>query len=259
MPWGHPFVVGLFGVVGLVYGSFLTVVVYRVPRRLSIVAPRSACPGCGAQIRARDNVPVVSWLLLRGRCRDCGTRIPARYPITELATTGLAVGAAVAFTDLYVAATAAIFLGLLLALALIDLEHRILPNAIVYPAFAGFALAIVIGWLIGSPVDPLRGAIGALAFGGALFVVAMVSPAGMGGGDVKLAAYIGLVLGSLGLRYVGVAAGLAILGGGAGALVALATGHSRKTAMPFGPFLAGGAMLAAFCAPAIANAYLSIH
>jgi len=253
----RPVVAALFGLFGLVYGSFLTVVVYRVPRRLSIVAPRSACPGCGAEIRARDNVPVVSWLILRGRCRGCGARIPARYPLVELGTAGLSVGAALAFRDVYIAAGAALFLGLLLALALIDAEHRILPNAVVYPAMAGFAVGIGAGAVFGQRIDWLTAVIGFIAFGGVLFVIAIVVPNGMGMGHVKLAGLIGLALGGLGLRYVAVAAGTAVLAGGLGAIVALMAKRSRKATIPFGPFLAIGAAAALFCAPAIAHAYIA--
>jgi len=253
----RPVVAALFGLFGLVYGSFLTVVVYRVPRRLSIVAPRSACPGCRAEIRARDNVPVVSWLILRGRCRGCGARIPARYPLVELGTAGLSVGAALAFRDVYIAAGAALFLGLLLALALIDAEHRILPNAVVYPAMAGFAVGIGAGAVFGQRIDWLTAVIGFIAFGGVLFVIAIVVPNGMGMGDVKLAGLIGLALGGLGLRYVAVAAGTAVLAGGLGAIMALMAKRSRKATIPFGPFLAIGAAAALFCAPAIAHAYIA--
>src|SRR5205814_1433075 len=149
----RPALVALFGVLGLTCGSFLNVLVYRVPRRLSIVSPGSACPSCGTPIRASDNIPLVSWLLLRGRCRRCGARISARYPLVELATGALFAAVAAVFSDLYVAAMAAVFLGLLLALALIDAEHRILPNAIVYPAMLGFAAASAAGAFLGHPID----------------------------------------------------------------------------------------------------------
>jgi leader peptidase (prepilin peptidase) / N-methyltransferase len=246
-----------FSLVGLVYGSFLTVIVHRIPLRRSIVTPRSACPACGATVRPFDNIPVISYVLLHGRCRNCAARIPVRYPLTELATAGLCAGAAVVFSDLYVAVVFAVFLGALLALGLIDAEHRILPNAIVYPSFVAFAGLIVLGALLGRPLSVPRAAIGSLAYGLPLLALAFVSPGGMGMGDVKLAGFIGLVLGSLGLRYVAVAAGLGVLAGGIGAIAALVLGRSRKSAIPFGPYLALGAMASAFWAPAIARAYLS--
>jgi leader peptidase (prepilin peptidase)/N-methyltransferase len=241
---------------GLVIGSFLTVVVARVPAGESVVAPRSRCPSCGAQILPRDNVPVLSWLLLRGRCRSCGVRISGRYPLIELATAGLFAAAAVRFENAWVLAAVALFLGLLLALSVIDLEHRILPNRIVYPSLIAFPVCFLVARLAGAPVDLGHAAIGFAAYGGGLLLVAVVSPKGMGMGDVKLAALIGLVVGAVHLPSVGVAAGLAILLGGVGAIVALAMGKGRKSAVPFGPFLAAGAVLALFWGPSLADAYL---
>src|ERR671931_2866307 len=135
----------VFGVFGLAVGSFLTVVTHRIPRKETIVAGRSRCPACGTTIRARDNVPVVSYLLLRGRCLSCGARISPAYPLTELATGLLAAGAALRYRSLFVAALVAAFLAVLLALALIDARHRVLPNRIVYPAVLAFGAAIVAG------------------------------------------------------------------------------------------------------------------
>jgi len=243
---------------GLAFGSFLTVVIHRVPAGESIVRPRSRCPACGAQIRARDNVPVVSWVLLRGRCRACGVRIPAVYPLTELATGALFVGVALRHSDPWRAVLLAPFVGVLLALAVIDARTKKLPNRIVYPTLAASAVYLAVAALAGGPVDLLGAGIGFLAYGGGLLVVALVSPKGMGMGDVKLAALIGLVLGALGLRYVAVAAGLGILLGGVGAVVALLAGASRKQAVPFGPFLAAGAVLAVFVAPQAARIYLDL-
>jgi len=241
---------------GLVFGSFLTVVTYRVPKGESLVAPRSRCPICGTRLRNTDNIPIVSWLLLRGRCRSCGARISPMYPLTELATAGLFAAAALTFDRVWVAVMMAPFLGLMVALAVIDIRHRIIPNRVVYPSLLTFAAYILIVGLAGGGLDVIRAAIGMLAYGGALLVVAFISPRGMGMGDVKLAALIGLVLGSVGLRYVTVAAGAGILLGGVGAIVALIAGASRKKAIPFGPFLAAGALVAAFLAPQISSVYL---
>jgi leader peptidase (prepilin peptidase)/N-methyltransferase len=248
----------IFGLVGLLIGSFLTVVIYRIPRKESIVTGRSRCPSCGAVVRARDNVPVISWLLLRGRCRSCEAPISPEYPLTELATAALATGASLEFDRPFVAVMMAAFLATLLALAVIDARHRILPNRIVYPAVVGFAVAILAGELANGGVDLLDAAIGFAAYGGGLLVIALISPRGMGMGDVKLGFLIGLVLGSLGLRYVAVAAGLAVLGGGLGAIVALATGRTRKSAIPFGPFMAAGAAISAFLGPEISSTYLRL-
>jgi len=240
---------------GLVVGSFMTVAAHRMPKGESVVRPRSRCPSCGAVIGARDNVPVLSWLLLRGRCRRCGTRISVAYPLLELATAGVVVLAAIRHLDPWRAALVAGLLALMPAAALIDLRHRIIPNRLTYPALLLFPVVLGLAWISGAAVDPVRGLFGLLLYGGVLFLVAVVSR-GMGMGDVKLAALIGLVLGSLGLRYVGVAAGAAIVLGGVGGLVALAMGRSRKSAIPFGPYLATGAIVAGLWGGPIAAWYL---
>jgi leader peptidase (prepilin peptidase)/N-methyltransferase len=246
----------VFGLVGLAFGSFLTVVTHRVPKGESLVAPRSRCPSCGTKLRNIDNIPVVSWLFLQGRCRACRTRISPVYPLTELATAGLFVAVALEFDSIWAAAMIGPFLGLMVSLSIIDLRHRIIPNRIVYPSLAAFGAYILVVALAGGGLDATRAAIGMLAYGGSLLLVAIVSPAGMGMGDVKLASLIGLVLGSVGLRYVAVAAGAGILMGGVGAIAALLAGASRKQAIPFGPFLAAGALVAAFLAPQISSVYL---
>ncbi len=248
----------VFAAFGLIFGSFLTVLVHRTPLRESVIWGRSRCPACGIQIRARDNIPLASWLALRGRCRDCGARISVRYPLTELAGGALFAGAAWAFPGTYVAAAMAVFLNVMLALALIDLEHRILPNAVVYPSLALFALVVMTGGLTGRHMDLVGAAIGFGALGGGLLLVALARPGAMGMGDVKLAALIGLVLGVQGLRYVAVAASLALLAGGIRGVVALLAGRSRKDAIQFGPFLSAGAVVAAFLASRVAGAYLSL-
>jgi leader peptidase (prepilin peptidase)/N-methyltransferase len=178
------------------------------------------------------------------------------YPLTELATAGLFVGAALEFDSIWAAAMMAPFLGLMLALSVIDVRHRIIPNRLVYPSLLAFGAYIVVIALAGGGLDAVRGAIGMLAYGGSLLLVAIVSPRGMGMGDVKLASLMGLVLGALGLRYVAVAAGAGILMGGVGAVAALIGGVSRKQAIPFGPFMAAGALVAAFLAPQISSLYL---
>jgi leader peptidase (prepilin peptidase)/N-methyltransferase len=240
---------------GLVVGSFMTVAAHRMPRGESVVRPGSRCPACGTPIRPRDNVPVVSWLLLRGRCRACGAPIPVRYPLLELATAGLVVLAAIRFADPWVGGLVAGLLALMPGLAVIDIGHRIIPNRLTYPALGAALVAVAAAWLAGAPVEPLRGLAGLALYGGVLFVVAVVSR-GMGMGDVKLAALIGLVLGSIGLRFVWVAAGAAIVLGGVGGIVALLLGRSRKSAIPFGPYLAAGAVVGALWGAPIAAWYL---
>jgi len=220
---------------GLLAGSFVTVVAHRVPRGESIVGPRSRCPACGAQIAAYDNIPVASWLLLRGHSRCCGAAISARYPLTELAL-GLLFGATVFVLGGEPAEVALglVFVTMLTAITLTDLERRIIPNKILIVA-AVFAVAIVAATDPGSL--PERG-LAATAAGGLLFLAALAYPRGMGMGDVKLAAVMGLFLG----RDVAPAILVALL---AGSLVGLAMiarygAAARKRAIPFGPFLALG-------------------
>jgi leader peptidase (prepilin peptidase)/N-methyltransferase len=247
-----------FSVLGLAVGSFLTVVTYRVPRHESVVRPRSRCPGCGTEIRSRDNVPVLSYLLLRGRCRTCGRPIGIRYPSTELVTGLLFAGAAAQFRHLATAAVMALFFAVMVTLAVIDLDLRIIPNRIVLPAVPVFAVLLGLAVLIGDPLSLAQAGLGMLAFGGGLLVVAIVVPGGMGMGDVKLAALIGLVLGALGMDHVAVAAAAAILAGGVGGILAmLFMGAGRKSAIPFGPYLAFGAVASAFVANPVAHWYTS--
>jgi leader peptidase (prepilin peptidase)/N-methyltransferase len=162
------------------------------------------------------------------------------------------------FTDVYVAAVMALFLSVLLAVSLTDAHERIIPNSVIYPGMIVFAVGLAIGALLGRDVDLAGSTVGLLLFGGGLFLIAFVVPKGMGMGDVKLAALIGLVVGSRGVGSVVVAVGAGILAGGLGAVVALAAGRSRKSAIPFGPFLAGGAALSVFAGSWIARGYLGL-
>jgi leader peptidase (prepilin peptidase) / N-methyltransferase len=241
--------------IGLVIGSFMTVVAARVPAGESVVRPRSRCLSCGTPIANRDNVPVVGWVLLRGRCRSCGARISLLYPGLELTTALLIAGAFFVYASLWIAVAVAALLALMPAIAVIDIQHRIIPNRLMYPALVAFPIYLVVAAIAGAPVDLARMLIGFALYGGVLFVVAAVSR-GMGMGDVKLAALLGALFGALGLRYVGVAAGSAIVLGGVGGLVALAIGRGRKSAIPFGPYLAAGAVAAAFWGRPIADWYL---
>jgi leader peptidase (prepilin peptidase) / N-methyltransferase len=239
------------GVLGAVFGSFLNVVAYRLPRRESLVRPASRCPSCGTQIRPYDNVPVLSWLWLRGRCRSCSARIPVRYPLVEAASAGLCVGAVLAGGG---AAKVALHLALVLLVvpvALIDLEHRIIPNKL---TALGAVVALALGLALDPSGEPVR-LIAAAAAGGALLLAALAYPGGMGMGDVKLAAVLGLYLG----RDVAPAMLIALLAGVlVGALVIARKGASagRKTALPFGPFLALGAIVAVFAGEPLVNWYL---
>jgi leader peptidase (prepilin peptidase) / N-methyltransferase len=222
------------GALGLLVGSFLNVVVHRLPRGESLARPRSRCPSCETQIAAYDNVPVVSWLLLRGRCRHCGAAIAARYPALELAT-GLGFAAVVAVRGYDETLLLELpFAAMLIAVAAIDLEHRIVPNRILLP-LAVWALA---AWAIvdtGFLPEALAAGAGAFAF---LLLAALAYPAGMGMGDVKLAGVVGLYLG---LAVVPALLAAFAAGSAVGiAIVAREGARARKKGVPFAPFLALG-------------------
>ena len=243
---------------GLVFGSFLTVAIHRVPAGDSLVSPRSSCPSCGTRLRAIDNVPLISWLVLRGRCHHCGASIPAVYPLTELGCAGLFVAVALVCEDPWQAVLLAPFLGLLVAISVIDLRHYRIPNRLVYPALALSAAFVLVADLAGARLSVTGAAVGMLAYGVGLLVVALIAPKGMGMGDVKLAGLIGLVLGAVDLPLVAVAAGAGILLGGVGAIVALLLGAGRKTRIPYGPFMAAGAAVAVFFGEPVVDAYLRL-
>ncbi|HTD57771.1 MAG TPA: prepilin peptidase [Solirubrobacteraceae bacterium] len=238
------------GVFGAMIGSFLNVVVYRLPRRESLVRPASHCRACGVAVKPYDNVPVLSWLLLRGRCRNCSAPISKRYPLVEALTGLLCVGAALAGGGAAAVALNVAFILLLVPIALIDVEHRIIPNKL---TALGAILALGIGTALDPSGEPERLIAGAAA-GGALLFVALAYPGGMGMGDVKLAGVMGLFLGSA----VAPAMLLALLAGVCfGAFVAVRKGarRARKTAVPFGPFLAFGSLVAVFAGEPLVNWY----
>jgi leader peptidase (prepilin peptidase)/N-methyltransferase len=234
---------------GLVIGSFLNVVAYRLPRGESIVNPPSHCPGCDAPIKPWDNVPLLSWLFLRGRCRNCSTRISARYPLVELLTGVLFAALAVSNglnDDLVVLLP---FAAMLIAVADIDLEHRIVPNKIVVPmAIYGVAASAVVR----TDMLPELLIAGAAAFT-FLLLAALIHPAGMGMGDVKLAGVMGLYLGAS----IAPAMLVAFLTGSVvGIAVMLRHGAGgRKKGVPFAPFLAFGAIVALFAGPQLIHLY----
>jgi leader peptidase (prepilin peptidase) / N-methyltransferase len=238
---------------GLAVGSFVTVVAHRVPRGESIVAPRSRCPSCGSQIAAFDNVPVLSWLLLGGRSRCCGERISPRYPLTELTLGALyAATVLVLWDDPTEVALGLVFVTMLLAVTLTDLERRIIPNRILLVA----AVAAVAITTAGDPSSLPERAIAAVAAGGAFFLVALAYPRGMGLGDVKLAAVMGLFLG----RDVAAAILVALLAGSLVGLAMIASqgGAARKRAIPFGPFLALGGVVGLLLGDQLVSWYLGI-
>ncbi|HXF97868.1 MAG TPA: prepilin peptidase [Gaiellaceae bacterium] len=234
----------------LALGSFLNVVAARVPLRRSIVSPGSACPACGHAIAWRDNVPVLSWLLLRGRCRHCRSPISPLYPLVEAATAALVAACIAAFGPTGEGLLAAGFCALLVVLSAIDLEHRIVPNRIVLPAAA---LALVAHMLLEPSPEWL---LAALAAGGALFVVVLAYPNGLGMGDVKLALLLGAILG----RSVTVALLLGLLAALVPAAI-LAVRHgraARRMSVPLVPFLALGSVVALFAGDRLLDAYLGL-
>ena len=194
--------IGLCGILGLAIGSFLNVVIYRVPRNESIVSPRSACPACGTPIRERDNIPVVSWLLLQGRCRDCQAPISARYPLVELACGALFAGTAARFGYQWdLPAFLALFAGLL-ALSCIDVERLILPKKIVYPlTIVVAALLLLAAAATGKWHSFVVGLICAAAWFALFFALNLIDPKYLGFGDVRLSLVLGLALGWLGVGY----------------------------------------------------------
>jgi leader peptidase (prepilin peptidase) / N-methyltransferase len=242
------FVLPLVFVPGLALGSFLGVVAARVPLRRSIVRPGSACMSCDAPIRWYDNVPLVSYALLRGRCRHCHVRIPPRDVAIELATALLLVGCVLAFGFTAKAAAAGIACGALVVATATDLERRIIPNVVVLPAAAA-----VLGLQTVSHPSPewVLGALGAAAF---LFLAVLAYPGGMGMGDVKLALLIGAVLGRT--TPVGLMLGLLFAFVPSAVLLARHGMRARKMKIPFGPFLAAGAVVALFAGHSILHAYL---
>lgn len=254
-----PWLVCAAVVVGLAVGSFLNVVVWRVPRGQSIVRPRSACPACGHAIRSRDNVPLVSWLLLRGRCRDCREPISARYPLVEAGTAALFGLTAWRFGYAWELLPFLWLAGAAVALALIDLDHRRLPDVIVLPTFcAGLVGLGVIALAAGDLTALLRAGVGAVACFALYFVLLVVQPKGMGYGDVKLAGALGLYLGWLGWGALAVGTFAAFFLGGLFALGLLLAGRAgRKTKVPFGPWMLLGAAVGIAVGEPLWSAYLS--
>jgi leader peptidase (prepilin peptidase) / N-methyltransferase len=240
------------GVLGAIVGSFLNVVVYRLPRHESLVTPASHCPRCGTPVKPYDNIPILSWLLLRGHCRSCGEPISARYPLVEAVTAALCVGAVLAHDSAVGIALSVVLILLVVPAALIDLEYRIIPNEI---TALGAVLAIAIGLALDPAGEPER-LIAGLAAGGFLLAAALAYPAGMGMGDVKLAGMIGLFLGAS----VAPALLIALIAGvcvGATIIARKGAAEGRKTAVPFGPFLALGALVAVFAGPQLVDVYVT--
>ena len=241
----------LAGAFGLIVGSFLNVVAYRLPRGESVVFPGSHCPSCDTPIKAYDNVPVLSWLALRGRCRSCRNSISARYPVVEAVTAALLVAVVLAKGADSDAWLGLAFVVLLVPVTLIDLDHRIIPNTLM---LIGTVVSVALV-LLTQPESLTEHLIAGAAAGGFLLIAALAYPAGMGMGDVKLAGVMGLFLG----RSVGPAMLVALITGSVvGALIIARKGakEGRKTAIPFGPYLAFGGLVGLFAGDAIVDWYL---
>jgi leader peptidase (prepilin peptidase)/N-methyltransferase len=241
------FVVSICAVLGLTVGSFLNVVIYRVPRKESVVAPRSRCPRCGTEIASYDNIPVVSWLILRGRCRTCGEPISGRYPLIEVGCALLFVSMGLRFSDDWALPAFLVLAAALLAGSAIDIEHHLLPNRLVFPSLAMAAPLLGIAAVIEGDGWPLaRAGIGAVLASGSLLLLALAWPraGAMGGGDIKLALLLGLCLGWLGLGHVflGLFLGF-LLGSVAGVTLVITKARGMQEHFAFGPFLAAGTLI----------------
>lgn len=248
-------VAALAGLLGLAVGSFLNVVAYRVPRGESVVSPPSACPACATPIRARHNVPVLGWLVLRGRCYDCAAPISARYPVVEAVTGLLFALAGWRFAaEPVLLAAYLVFAAIAVALALIDVDVRRLPNAIVLPAYPVLAVLLVLG--VDRP-SLVRAAIGAVLLFVLFFGIALVAPGAMGFGDVKLAGVVGGMTAYLSWgAFLTAAFGGFLLGALAGVLLMLGGRAGRRTAVPFGPFMLLGAWASILGASGLGDLYL---
>lgn len=242
---------------GLIIGSFLNVVIWRVPRHESLIQPGSHCPKCDRPVGAYDNIPVLSWILLRGRCRHCSQSISVRYPLVELGT-GLAFGVVGVWIGPSVLLIPMLwFVAAAIALFLIDIDVHRLPNTIVLSSWCFVAGGLVLTALVESSIDSLlRAILGSLALGGAYLGLALLVPAGMGMGDVKLAFLLGLVLGWFGWQelLVGFFAGF-LFGAVWGVALMVGGRATRKSAIPFGPFMIIGAFVALAWGANIAGAY----
>jgi leader peptidase (prepilin peptidase) / N-methyltransferase len=245
------------GVLGLIFGSFANVVIYRVPAGQSLTSPPSTCPGCEQRIKPYDNIPVVSWLALRGRCRHCDQRISATYPLVELsmALVWAAVGARIGLD--WTLPGYLLFAWLLVVVAVIDARTRKIPNRLTYPLTPALLVLMVAAALLnGEPDRILPVVLGGVGGFLGLLVLALIQPKGMGMGDVKLAGFIGIGLGYLGWEHVLLGLFGGFLLGGVISIVLIATrARGRRDMIPFGPYLSAGAILALLVGEPIIDAY----
>jgi len=245
---------------GLVIGSFLNVVVYRIPNGLSVVHPPSACPNCDNPIRNRDNVPVLGWLMLRGKCRDCGTRISVRYPLVEAGTAIVFAATAWVIGPVWVLPAYLWFVAVTLSLALVDLDTKKIPNRMLLPGLVvGLVLLAIGSGIDGTWPEFARGVGAGAAYFGGFLVVALILPRGFGMGDVKLAALLGLFAGYRSWGAVALSVFAAVAIGGVVSIALLALGRAdRKSTVPFGPSLVLGSWVAIAYAVPILDWYFSI-
>jgi leader peptidase (prepilin peptidase)/N-methyltransferase len=252
------FIAGVAAVFGLLFGSFVNVVAYRVPADMSVVSPPSACPSCGHAIRHRDNIPVLSWLLLRGRCRDCDARISVRYPIVELGTAVLFAGTVIVIGVEAVLPAYLWFAGVTLTLVLTDLDVHRIPNRILYPGtVVGFVLLFG-GAVLANEIGTFWRAVAGGGFYFLLFLIlALIARGGFGFGDVKLAFFLGLFLTYQSWEVLGAGIALGIAIGGLIAILLLVTRRAgRKAKIPFGPAMVFGAYAAMVFGQELADWYL---
>jgi len=241
-----------FFILGLISGSFLNVVIYRLPRGESIISPPSHCPECGHELSPLELVPVISYFLLKGRCRECGSKISVRYPLVELGTGIIFLANAYFFTEILVVITGIILGGLLLVLSLIDIDRQILPDKLTIP---GLALGLIMSF-IRPDIHPLTAVAGVFAGGGFLFVIAFASRGGLGGGDIKMMAFVGSFIGPAQVMlaiflgaFIGLMANVpGLIGGNVG----------LKSRLPFGPFLAIASIIMWFFGSSILTWYLNL-
>jgi len=247
------------GILGLLVGSFLNLVIHRVPLGESVVHPRSRCPGCGTELAARDNVPVLSWVLLRGRCRTCGEPISPRYPMVELGTAVLFAGVAV-WCGLSWSLPAYLYLaGISVALSAIDLDVRRLPDKIVLPSYVVALVLLLLPAVAEGRWDAyLRAALTGVGLFAFYFLLALIYPAGMGFGDVKLSGVLGIYLGwySWGLAILATFVAF-LLGAVVGVAVMVRTKEGRRTKVPFGPFMLLGTFIALFFGQRVIDWYVA--
>lgn len=245
-------------ILGLIIGSFLNVCIYRIPRGFSIVRPPSSCPSCKSPVRIYDNIPVISYILLRGRCRSCSSAIPLRYPVVELLNAVLYVSIIWRFGSGWHTPVYFVFCSAMVVITFIDLEFQIIPDAI---TLSGIPLGLIAGSLI--LIDPFFRAsmlgfnnsfTGLVSGGGLFYLIAVLSRGGMGGGDIKMMAMTGAFLGWKAVLLTTFSASL--IGSIAGIILIVFKGKGRKTKIPFGPFLAAGALITLFFGQEILRFYL---